>query len=332
VRYRPLGSSGIEVSAVGIGCNSFGVWIDADQAREVVDAALDAGINFFDTAEVYGKGASETILGDAVRPRRDEAVIATKFGEIPGFVPDGVPRGEPSRLRASMDASLERLGLDHVDLLYYHMPDGITPLDQTLGAMQELVAEGKTRAIGVSNFFASELRYVDEVARASGKAGFCAVENQYSLLMRDAEHDVLPAAYELGIAFIPYFPLASGVLTGKYRRGEAAPEGSRLRKLRADEGGPGAQLLGDDRFDEVERLAEFARERGHTLHELAIAGLTSRPGVTSVIAGATSRAQVQANAAAAAWELDAATLEAIPRVEGLGWEVLDRPNRNPALV
>ena len=332
MRYAQLGSSGIQVSVVGIGCNSFGVWIDAARAQEVVDAALDAGINFFDTAEVYGRGASETILGNTVRSRRDEAVVATKFGEIPGYVPDGVPRGEPSHVKDCMDRSLERLGLDHVDLFYYHMPDGMTPLDETLGAMQELIEAGKTRAIGVSNFFASELRYVDDISRASGKPGFCAVENQYSLLMRDAENDVLPVAHELGVAFIPYFPLASGVLTGKYRRGEAAPEGSRLAKLRADEGGPGAQLLGDDRFDEVERLAEFAEERGRTLHELAIAGLTSRPGVTSVIAGATSREQVRANAAASEWQLDAQTLDAIPRVEGLGWEVLDRPNRNPALV
>jgi aryl-alcohol dehydrogenase-like predicted oxidoreductase len=332
VEFRPLGSSGIQVSSVGIGCNSFGVWIGADQAQEVVDAALDAGVNFFDTAEVYGNGASEELLGNAIRARRDEAAIATKFGQIPGYIPDGVPRGDRSHVRASLEGSLERLGLDHVDLLYYHMPDGMTPLEETLSVMQELVAEGKTRAIGVSNFFASELQYVDEAAHASGTPGFCAIQNQYSLLARDAERDVLPLAHELGIAFVPYFPLASGLLTGKYRRGEAAPEGSRLRKLRADEGGPGAHLLGEDRFDQVERLAHFAEEQGRTLHELAMAALTSRPGVTSVIAGATSREQVHANIAASTWRLDAETLDGIPRVEGLGWDALDRPNRNPALV
>jgi len=214
------------------------------------------------------------------------------------------PNGSPAYVRRAIEASLDRLQTDHVDLYYYHRPDDVTPIGETLSAMQELVEEGLVRAIGCSNFSAAQLAEADELAHASGRPGFVAVQNEYSLLERDAEEDLLPLARELGIAFIPYFPLASGLLTGKYRRGEPRPKGTRLEEREID----------DDVFDRIETLDAFARERGHSLLELAIAALASQPGIPSVIAGATSAEQVRANAAAAGWELTPDELAALGRL------------------
>jgi aryl-alcohol dehydrogenase-like predicted oxidoreductase len=271
----------------------------------VVDAALDAGVTFLDTADIYGGGGgSERFLGEVLVGRRDRVVLATKFGMEMG---DGVEaRGAPAYVRTAVEAPLERLRTDHVDLLYYHRPDGVTPLAETLGAMDALVREGKTREIGCSNLSLEQLDDAVQVVADDGLAPIAALQNEYSLLQREAEQDVLPRCHELGVAFVPYFPLASGLLTGKYRRGAPAPEGTRLS------GRPDA--LSDDRLAAVERLDAFAREHGRTLLELAISGLASRPGVSSVIAGATSADQVRANAAAADWRLDADELRALDQV------------------
>jgi aryl-alcohol dehydrogenase-like predicted oxidoreductase len=286
----------LEVSRVGLGCNNFGRRIDSAAARRVIDAALEAGVTFFDTADVYGDGNSERFIGDALRGRRERVVLATKFGHDMG---EGeTARGRPEYARRAVDASLERLQTDHVDLLYYHRPDGVTPLTETVGAMEELRADGKTREIACSNLDASQLADVG--------TRIAALQNQYSLLRREAEREVLPLCGELGVAFVPYFPLASGLLTGKYRRGEPPPEGTRLHGR--------DEALSDEAFDAVERLEQFAQERGHTLLELALAALASQPTIASVIAGATSPEQVRANAAAAQWELDAADLDALAAV------------------
>jgi aryl-alcohol dehydrogenase-like predicted oxidoreductase len=287
---EPLDGSDLIVSRVGLGCNNFGGRLDLARTREVVDAALDAGITFFDTADVYGnRGGSERFLGELLEGRRDRVVLATKFGNDMG---EG-PNGSAEYARRALRASLERLRTDHVDLYYYHRPDGVTPIAETLGAMQELVSEGLTRAIGCSNFSAAQLAEADELAQANGGPRFVAVQNEYSLLERETEEDVLPLAQRLGVGFVPYFPLASGLLTGKYRRGEPRPQGTRLEGREID----------DATFDRLEALEAFARERGRSLLELAIGALASQPGVPSVIAGATSGEQVRANAAAADWEL-----------------------------
>jgi aryl-alcohol dehydrogenase-like predicted oxidoreductase len=301
VRTEPLGDSDLLVSRVGLGCNNFGGRIDLERTREVVDAALDAGITFFDTADIYGnRGGSERFLGELLQGRRDRVVLATKFGNDMG---EG-PNGSADYVRGAIRASLDRLQTDHLDLYYYHRPDGVTPIGETLSAMQELVEESLVRAIGCSNFSPAQLAEADEFARASGRPGFVAVQNEYSLLERDAEEDVLPLARELGVAFIPYFPLASGLLTGKYRRGEPRPQGTRLEEREID----------DAAFDRIETLDAFARERGHSLLDLAIAALASQPGIPSVIAGATSAEQVRANAAAAGWELTPDELAALARL------------------
>lgn len=284
VRTHELGSSGLEVSRVGLGCNNFGRRLDLEGTRAVVEAALAEGITFVDTADIYGGGKSEQFLGEILEGRRDEVVLATKFGMGEGG------RGTRDYLRRSLAGSLERLRTDRIDLFYYHQPDGETSIAETIEAMHELVEEGSVRAIGVSNFSVEQL---DEAAESGPIA---ALQNRYSLLERDAEADVLPRCAELGVSFVPYFPLASGLLTGKYRRGEPPPAGTRLE---------GSDALTDEAFDVVEALDDFAQARGHTLLELAIAGLASQPAVASVIAGATKPEQVQANAAAAEWELSA---------------------------
>jgi len=296
-----LDGSDLVVSRVGLGCNNFGGRLDLDRTRAVVDTALDAGVTFFDTADVYGnRGDSERFLGEVLEGRRERVVLATKFGNDMG---DGL-NGSAEYARPALRASLERLRMEHVDLFYYHRPDAVTPLAETLGAMQQLVREGLTRAIGCSNFSAEQLAEADELARENGGPRFVAVQNHYSLLERDAEQDVLPLAQRLGVSFVPYFPLASGLLTGKYRRGEPSPKGTRLEERDVD----------DETFDRLEALEAFARERGRTLLELAIAALASQPGVPSVIAGATSADQVRANAAAADWELSADDLTALAQL------------------
>jgi aryl-alcohol dehydrogenase-like predicted oxidoreductase len=287
-----LGRSDLRVSRVGLGCNNFGGRIDFEATRAVVDAAIDAGVRFFDTAETYGGGDSERFLGAALGERRSQVVLATKFGWAPGDLPGGAPE----RVRRSIDASLERLGTDVVDLYYYHRPDGVTPLAETLGAMQELVDAGKVRRLGLSNVVVALL----EEAEATD-VEIVAVQNRYSLINRRDEDGVLPFCREHGIGYVPYYPLESGLLTGKYRRGEPAPAGSRLS-------GDG---LNDDRLDDVERLEERAEGAGRPLLELAIGGLAAIDGIASVIAGATTPEQVRANAAAGAWAPTPAELERI---------------------
>jgi aryl-alcohol dehydrogenase-like predicted oxidoreductase len=296
MRQNPLGRSELTVSAVGLGCNNFGRRVDLAGTRAVLDAALDRGITHLDTADIYGgDGASERMIGEVLEGRRDRVLLATKFGmEMGGDT--GEPRGSRAYARRAVEASLKRLRTDRIDLLYYHDPDGVTPLAETLGALGELADEGKIRTYGVSNLDAAELRE----AAAVGDERLVALQNEYSLMEREAEAEVLPLARELGIGFVPYFPLASGLLTGKFRRGETPPAGTRLA------GRPG--VLTDAAFDRVEALEAFASERGHTLLELAIAALASTPGVVSVIAGATKPEQVAANAAAGEWQLEEADL------------------------
>ena len=288
----PLGASDLEVSRVGLGCNNFGRRLDRERTRQVVEAALDAGVTFFDTAESYGDGDSERFLGAALGGRRADVVVATKFGWAPG----DLPGGSPERVRLAIDASLDRLGTDVVDLYYYHRPDGVTPLVETLGAMQELVDAGKVRRLGLSNVDVGLLREAGTIG-----VEVVAVQNRYSLIHRDDEDGVLPFCREHGIGYVPYFPLESGLLTGKYRRGEPAPEGSRLA------GGS----LDDERFDEVERLEDRADALGRTVLEAAIGGLASIEGIASVIAGATTAEQVRANAAAGGWRPTAAELDSL---------------------
>jgi aryl-alcohol dehydrogenase-like predicted oxidoreductase len=284
-----LGESGLRVSRVGLGCNNFGGRIGFEETRAVVEAALDAGVDFFDTAESYGgDGGSERLLGELLEGRRDRVFLATKFG----WRGEG-RHGSAENVRRAIEGSLERLRTDYVDLYYLHRPDDATPISETLGALDELVRERKVRAIGCSNVTAEQIAEWDRVAREQGGTRFTVVQNHYNLLRRDDDEDVLPLCRELGIAYIPYFPLASGLLTGKYRRGEPAPDGTRLA----------GRAIDDEEFDRVEALARFAEERGHTLHELAISALASTSAVGSVIAGATRPEQVRANAGAAGWRL-----------------------------
>jgi len=298
VEHADLGP--LSVSRVGLGCNNFGGRLDLERTRAVVEAALEAGVTFFDTADVYGnRGGSERFLGELLTGRRERVVLATKFGNDMGY--GAGAGGSRMYMRRAVEASLERLRTDHVDLLYYHRPDGVTPIGETVGAMRELVDEGKARAIGVSNFTVERL---DKAVRAGEIA---ALQNEYSLLERDAERAVLPRCRELGVGFVPYFPLASGLLTGKYRRGEPPPEGTRLAAR--------PEMLRDEAFDRIEALEVFARERGLSLLELSITALASTPGVVSVIAGATTPDQVRANAAAADRRLSPEDLDALARVE-----------------
>ena len=311
MELRSLGDSGVRVSSVGLGCNNFGgaMWhaLDLGAARGVIEAALEVGINHFDTADVYGFGASEEVLGEVLKDHRDNVVIATKFGMMPRE--DGTPSGRPTVVRACLEASLARLQTDYVDVFYYHIYDGVTPIEETLGAMDELVAEGKARTIACSNFTAEQLHEAHELA--SGAQRFTAVQNQYSLLERDADDEVVPAVAELGLSFIPHSPLAGGLLTGKYRRGEEPPPGSRLSQAFRE-------MLSDRTFDSLDELTDYAEQRGHTLHELAIAALVSTPTVASVIIGAMSVEQVRFNAHAASWKLDDNELTALPRIVGGG--------------
>jgi aryl-alcohol dehydrogenase-like predicted oxidoreductase len=300
---RRIGS--LAVSVVGLGCNNFGGRLDADATARVVDAALDAGINFFDTADIYGGTKSEEFLGRALGRRRDEVVIATKFG---GKIDEQRKGAAPEYVRQAAEDSLRRLGTNRIDLYQLHMPDPEVPIEATLGALRELVQSGKVREIGCSNFTVEQLRAAEAAAPAAG-VRFVSVQNHYSLLHRDAERDVLPECERLKIAFLPYFPLANGLLTGKYRKGQPPPEGSRLAG-----GSHSARSLSEENLSRVEALIQFAESRGHTILELAISWLLTRPAVASVIAGATRPEQVRANAAAAGWRLtreDLAQIDAI---------------------
>jgi len=295
VETARLGGSDLDVSRVGLGCNQFGRKLDREATRAVVEAALEVGVTFFDTADVYGSGESERFIGAALGRRRADVVLGTKFGQdasVPG------PGGSRQHMRRALVASLERLGTDVIDLYTYHRPDGITPLEETLTAMQELVDEGRVRWLGLSNVDAAQV-----AAAAASGVTVVAVQNEYSLLHRDDDAEVLPLCLRHGIGYVPYFPLASGLLTGKYRRGEPAPAGSRL----------GGRQIDERDLATVEALERVGAERGRGILELAVGGLASIPGVASVIAGATSPDQVRANAAAGAWHASEADLDAIAR-------------------
>jgi aryl-alcohol dehydrogenase-like predicted oxidoreductase len=309
MELRMIGS--LEVSIVGLGCNNLGRRIDEARAREVVEAALDAGITLLDTADVYGGGLSEEYLGRILEGRRDRVVVATKFGSgLGGEEPGG---GRPDYVRQTIEASLRRLRTDRIDLYQMHQPDASTPISDTLEVLAELVHEGKVRELGCSNFTAEQIREA-ETTVPSGAPRFVSVQNELNLLDRDDELDGLREAERLGIAYLPYFPLASGRLTGKYRRGEPAPEGSRLAGWSE---GVRAEMLNDDAFDRIDRLARFAGDRGHTLLELAFAWLLAKRPVASVIAGATTAEQVRANVDASTWRLSDEELAALDEAEAI---------------
>jgi aryl-alcohol dehydrogenase-like predicted oxidoreductase len=289
---RKIGS--LTVSLVGVGCNNFGGRIDAAATQAVVDAALDAGITLFDTADIYGGTQSEILLGQALGSRRDEAVVATKFG---GPVGEGKGGAKPAYVKEACEASLRRLGTDRIDLYQLHFPDDSTPIEDTVAALSELVDEGKVLEIGCSNFDSSRL---DAAAGATAPHHFASVQNQLSLLDRRQEADTIAACERHGLGILPYFPLASGMLTGKYRRDAEPPAGTRLAGMPAERR---EKALSDRTFDTVEQLEAFAKAHGHTLLELAMSWLAGLPQMASVIAGATRPEQVRDNAAAVAWNL-----------------------------
>jgi aryl-alcohol dehydrogenase-like predicted oxidoreductase len=310
--YRRLGASGLVVSVVGLGCNNFGRKLDADGTREVVDAAFDAGITLFDTADIYGTphGASEKCLGAALKGRRDEIVLATKFGmNMEGLNGnDFGARGSRRYIVRAVEASLRRLETDYIDLYQMHEPDDGTPIDETLAALDDLVRSGKVRYLGNSNFAGWQIADAHWTAGAGNLTPFVSAQNRYSLLHREVEDEVVPACEHFGLGLLPFFPLDSGLLSGKYRRDEKAAAGTRLAGERYQ------SWLAEADWDTIDALTAYGKERGRSLLEVAIAGLASRPAVASVIAGATSAEQVRGNAAAGAWELgadDVAALEAV---------------------
>jgi aryl-alcohol dehydrogenase-like predicted oxidoreductase len=315
LRKRSLGVLGPEVSVVGLGCNQFGRRVDLEGTRAVVDAALEEGVTFFDTADTYGGGGrSEELLGEVLAGRRDQVVLATKFGMDMG---DGKgPRGSRAYIRDAIQASLRRLRRDVIDVYWYHQPDGVTPIAETLETLDELVRAGTVRAIGASNFSVEQIEEADAAARERGLTRFTAIQNEYSLLVRDAERDVLPTCERLGLGFVPYYPLASGLLTGKYRRGEPAPAGTRLAGR--------DQVASAEQFDVVEAVARFAVDHGASMIEVAIGALLAQPVVSSVIAGAVKPDQVRANAAAARWEPDKRDLEELNSLLASAGEVRRR--------
>jgi aryl-alcohol dehydrogenase-like predicted oxidoreductase len=303
MQTRRIGS--LDVSVVGIGCNNFGRRLDEAATANVVDAAIDAGINFFDTADIYGKTKSEEFLGRAIGRRRDDVIIATKFGMV---VDENRKGAHPDYVKQACEDSLRRLGTDYIDLYQLHTPDDTVPIADTLGALNDLVKAGKVREIGCSNFSLDQLREAD-AATEPGAARFVSVQNQYSLFHREpGRNGILAECAALGIAFLPYFPLANGLLTGQYRKGQAPPEGSRIST------GWNAKLLTEENLDKVERLIAFSESHNHTILELAFSWLLSREMVSSVIAGATSPEQVRANANAPVWDLTEAELEEVSRI------------------
>jgi aryl-alcohol dehydrogenase-like predicted oxidoreductase len=308
--YRPLGDSGLMVSAVGVGCNAFGRRVDLDGVSDILDGAQDAGVTLLDTADVYGgNGASESLLGEALKGRRDDFVVATKFGmDMQGAngADHGV-RGSRAYVRRAVEASLRRLEVDHIDLYQFHEPDPVTPIEETLAALTDLVREGKVRYVGCSNVAGWQVADADWTARTSGFERFVSVQNRYSLLDRTIEEEVVPACEEFGLGVLPYFPLEYGLLTGKYHRSEAAPAGTRAASA------PSPWLERAD-WDRIEALTTYAAARDVSVLDVAIAGLAAQPAVASVIAGATSGEQVRVNAAALRWgptEADLAELDEV---------------------
>ena len=309
MKHRNLGTSGLIVSVVGLGCNNFGMRIDLEASRLVIDKAIDLGITLFDTADIYGnRGGSETILGEVLGSRREKIVLATKFSAQ--MDDEGTKKGASRRyIMNAVEASLSRLKTDWIDLYQLHIPDALTPMEETLRALDALVHQGKVRYIGCSNVPAWGVADAKWTAKSLGLNAFVSCQDEYSLLVRDVEKELLPAVRAYGMGVLPYFPLACGLLTGKYKR-DVMPEGARLTNTQrlAD------KYINDRNFDIVEKLEAFSNERGHSLLELAFSWLASQTSVSSVIAGATKPEQVEQNAKAADWELTADELAAISQI------------------
>jgi aryl-alcohol dehydrogenase-like predicted oxidoreductase len=302
LELRQIGS--LDVSTVGVGCNNFGGRIDEARTREVIDAALDDGINFFDTADMYADGRSEELIGKILGPRRRDVIIATKFGNQ---MPGQGSGARPEYVRKAVDASLRRLQSDYIDLYQQHVPDPDVPIAETLGALDQLVKSGKVREIGCSNFSAEQIRDAQAASRSKrGSARFVSVQNEYSLLHREPERGVLAECEREGLALLPFFPLKSGLLTGKYRKGQPIPEDTRVAKYERYR-----KLLTEENLDKIEALIDYAQSRGHTILDLAISWLLAHRPVASVIAGASSAEQIHANVRAASWEITSRELDEI---------------------
>ncbi len=310
MRYRSLGNSGLNVSVAGLGCNNFGGRLDVERTRAVVDAAIEAGITLLDTSDIYGgSGRSEEALGEVLTGRRDQVVLATKFGHWAvdmGYGPAAGAKGGRAYIRRAVEQSLRRLRTDYIDLYQIHTPDRVTPVEETLTALGELVTEGKVRYIGHSNFSGWRLAEAVSAARELGTAPFISAQNHWSLLERAAEAEVVPAAVHFGLGVLPYFPLANGLLTGKVRRGQAPADGTRLAGR--------AEYVTEEKLDRVEALITWAEQRDLTVLDVAIGALAAQPGCSSVIAGATSPEQVRANAQAASWIPSADELTEIDKI------------------
>jgi aryl-alcohol dehydrogenase-like predicted oxidoreductase len=310
MRYRPLGESGLVVSVAGLGCNNFGGRLDLDGTRAVVDAAIDAGITLFDTSDTYGGGGgSERALGEILGRRRDQIVLATKFGHQSadmGYGPAAGAKGGRAYIRRAVTESLRRLRTDYIDLYQLHTPDPVTPVEETIAALHELVAEGKVRYLGHSNFSSWQLADAAHLAAIGGHTPFISAQNHWSLLERAAEAEVVPAARHFGVGVLPYFPLANGLLTGKVRRGQPVPAGSRLASR--------AGYVTEEKLAKVEALIAWAQEHGVTVLEAAIGVLAAQPGCSSVIAGAMTPEQVKANATASEWIPSAAELAEVDQI------------------
>lgn len=307
VEFRQLGNSGLTVSVVGLGCNNFGVRCDFDQSEAVINSAIDNGITFFDTADIYGgRGGSETFMGKILRGRRDQIILASKFGMDMGT---GYPaRGSRKYIRSAIEASLHRLQTDYLDLYQFHQPDPLTPIEETLAALDELVKEGKVRYVGCSNFSGWQIAEAEMLSRLNHTERFISAQNHYSLIEFGVEKEVIPACVNFGLGMLPYYPLASGLLTGKFRRGEEPPEGTRLAGRREE--------LEKANWYVIEELSDFAKAHGGSILDLAISALASKPAVSSVIAGATRPEQVVANVKAIEFKLSQSDLERVNEITG----------------
>lgn len=295
------GEKGLEVSLVGLGCNAFGGRVDEKGTHAVIDAAIDAGIDFFDTAETYGGGNSEHFIGTGLKGRRDTVFLATKFGHSRSHI-EGKPKGSPESIRVAVEQSLKKLQTDRIDLYQQHRPDPETPVLDTMGALEDLVTAGKIRFYGCSYYSGAQMLEAVDAAKKAGLKGFVTAQNAWNMLERDIEADLIPVCETNGIGLLPYFPIARGLLSGKYRRGSAAPAGSRLA---------GDDNLATANFDLLERLEAYAGDHGYDLLTLAISWLAAQPSIASIICGASRPEQMAANAGAARWKLSAANLEEI---------------------
>jgi aryl-alcohol dehydrogenase-like predicted oxidoreductase len=298
------GEAGLEVSLVGLGCNAFGNRVDEKGTHAVIDAAIDAGVDFFDTAETYGSGKSELFIGSGLRGKRDKVCLASKFGFATSHVA-GKSRGTAENIRAALEQSLEKLQTDWIDLYQIHRPDPATPVAETMGALEDLVTTGKIRYYGCSYFSGAQMQEAVDVAKRDGLTGFVTAQNAWNVLEREIETDLIPVCEAAGIGLLPYYPIAKGLLTGKYRRGDAPPPGSRLA---------GDQYLADANFDLLERLEGYARDHGYDLLTLAISWLAVQPVISSIISGASRPEQMAANSAAARWKLTAANCAEIDAI------------------